>query len=808
MPGYSIGDEVLSGWKIVRFIDEGAFGKVFEVQKPSHSTLSCALKVISVPPSQSMVGEALSQGMDEASVADYFHGIVDDFLREVDLLAQLAHPGVVSYMDHEVVPHDDGMGWDVLLRMELLEPLSARLRKGPLAQPEVVRLGVELADALAFCHAQGVIHRDVKPSNVFVDRVGRYKLGDFGVARTTQNTLGAFSRKGTEDYMAPELYRGEQYGAAVDVYALGMVLYQLLNANRLPFLPPAPAPVSFHDRADARARRLSGEDLPALDGCDATLLSIVRAACAPEAADRPSAAELRDALQAYGNGGAVPSGEFAFQKATTVPSARESVTPDPIGREKTVGAWDLKAPRVVGNDVPVQSRQLAAGEETSAVSHPSGRGAQTVGAWDSLDAARGGAADDGAGADTSKPARTSSPRAGAKPASEPEPVVLPAEAEPTKPAAKPSSKSQPAQADSQAAQKQIQGVEAKKPRSLSLRNIVIAAVAVLVVVAVGVFALGAPSGSSESSAGGSSAATSGSSESAAVSNYGAVPGVASSVKAKAFEDYTWEELSLIAKEISAADQSGGWEAARAVAMDYNLCNSDGTLDGSQTREVELPNGKLAHVRIIGFAHDRIYDADDKEHTSDDLKAGITFMFTEAVDAMDMRMMGQEFYSDWWMCGVEEWLNESFYNKLPGELRAIMVSAEKTADYKDYDLAYGSQYLWVPSVVEVFGELGDLYPDLYDSDFLEAYRWEGNQYQLFEESGAEISDEIDGSVSIAMKHASSFIPDSPSWWLRTCYQNQPTFVVVHPDDSADDAANISWSKCLPNQANDIVPCFSI
>lgn len=334
MAAYEIGDEVLSGWRIVRPIGEGAFGRVFEVQKVGIGfTARSALKVVSVPKSGSMVDAMLAEGMDRGSVAGYFRGVVDDFAAEVALASSLNHPGVVAYQDHEIVEHADGVGWDVLLRMELLEPLTVRMAAGQLAEAEVARLGSELADALAYCHSRDVIHRDVKPSNVFADPSGRFKLGDFGVARTGGLTSGALSVKGTEDYMAPEMFRGEGHGPSVDVYSLGVMLYQLLNGNRLPFLPPVPAAVGYRDRELAKSRRLAGEPLPPLHGCDPALAAAVLSACAPNPEDRPTAAGLCDVL-----GG------------IELPEACESLVDGPAGPEAAATA--AAAPKGPGAECP------------------------------------------------------------------------------------------------------------------------------------------------------------------------------------------------------------------------------------------------------------------------------------------------------------------------------------------------------------------------------------------------------------------------------------------------------------------------
>ena len=314
MGEYAVGSEVLNGWKIVRFINEGGFGCVFEVEKAGHGiTAKSALKVISIPKSSSAVKTALSEGQDVASVAKYFNSIVDDFASEIELMSSLNHPGIVTYQDHDIIPHDDHIGWDVLLRMELLRPLTDRMVQGAMSTAEVVDLGIQMADVLAFCHAKNIVHRDVKPANIFIDASGRYKLGDFGVARTVENTVGSMSLKGTEDYMAPEVLKTRKYGPSVDVYALGIVLYQLLNGNRLPFLPLAPAPVGYQDREQAKARRLSGEPLPPLSNCDVQLFRIVSLASAANPLQRLTAAQLRDMLKQWKSspmGKSAQSGSF------------------------------------------------------------------------------------------------------------------------------------------------------------------------------------------------------------------------------------------------------------------------------------------------------------------------------------------------------------------------------------------------------------------------------------------------------------------------------------------------------------------
>ena len=297
---YSVGDEVLGGWRIERLIGEGAFGAVYEVEKPAGAGVTrSALKVISISPSRADLATKRSEGMNDAAIEQYYLDAADDLMNEVSTLAELAHPNVVYYQDHEMIRHTSDLGYDVLIRMELLECLGERLQTGSLPTSEIVRIGTDIAEALAFCHERGIVHRDVKPQNVFIDASGHYKLGDFGISRTVADMPTTLSQKGTLNYMAPELAQGRHADKSVDVYSLGIMLYQLLNNNRLPFCPNPPAPVTKRDEDKAKNRRLSGEDLPEIADCDPALLKLVMRATSYAPTMRPSATELRDGLKQF-----------------------------------------------------------------------------------------------------------------------------------------------------------------------------------------------------------------------------------------------------------------------------------------------------------------------------------------------------------------------------------------------------------------------------------------------------------------------------------------------------------------------------
>jgi serine/threonine protein kinase/tetratricopeptide (TPR) repeat protein len=157
------------------------------------------------------------------------------FRREVQVLSRLRHPGIVSYLA------DGRTSEELYLAMEWLEgeDLGARLDREGLSVEDALRVGIQLASALAAAHAQGIVHRDLKPSNVFLadGRLDRVKLLDYGIARQAgiSSLTDVGMVVGTPAYMSPEQARGERaVDARADIYALGAVLFRCL-AGRPPF---------------------------------------------------------------------------------------------------------------------------------------------------------------------------------------------------------------------------------------------------------------------------------------------------------------------------------------------------------------------------------------------------------------------------------------------------------------------------------------------------------------------------------------------------------------------------------------------
>ena len=267
-------------WETVRLIGKGSFGAVYEIQRELFGeTEKAALKVITIPQSDSDIEEMYSDGYDEASITSTFQNHLKSIISEYTLMRKLnGSANVVNCDDVRYVQHDDGIGWDIYIKMELLTPLNKVLPEN-IPEEQVLAVGRDICRALVLCKEYNIIHRDIKPQNIFVSDHKDYKLGDFGIAKTVEKTSGG-TKIGTYKYMAPEVYHDEPYGASADIYSLGLVLYWMLNERRMPFLPLPPEKLSASAEESARRRRLSGEPLPAPAHGSEELKRIVLKACA------------------------------------------------------------------------------------------------------------------------------------------------------------------------------------------------------------------------------------------------------------------------------------------------------------------------------------------------------------------------------------------------------------------------------------------------------------------------------------------------------------------------------------------------
>ncbi len=280
-------------------LGRGSYGTVYKAIRRDHNVESyAAIKVISIPLASSEIDSLRSEGFDLNATRTYLQEIVNDFVSEIQLMESLKGvQNIVSVEDYKVVEKTDRLGWDIYIRMELLTPFNTYINNRKMTEKEVLRLGCDICTALEICSKRNIIHRDIKPENIFINDFGHFKLGDFGIARKMENMTGGLSQKGTVNYMAPEVANSSEYDVRADIYSLGIVLYRLLNGNRLPFLENEQQLMNPNERKHAADRRLRGEKLPR--PCDASeaVADVLLCACAYEPNKRfSSAAAMKKAL--------------------------------------------------------------------------------------------------------------------------------------------------------------------------------------------------------------------------------------------------------------------------------------------------------------------------------------------------------------------------------------------------------------------------------------------------------------------------------------------------------------------------------
>ena len=292
-------------WYEVRRIGNGSYGSVYEIEREDRfgHKESAALKVISIPKEENELEYLMDSGYDEGSLTVEYEQRLERIVNEYVLMAQLkGHPNILSVDDRKAVQQENGIGWDVYIRMELLTPLVKAIRNKTIEENEIKKIGISICRALMSCHEINIIHRDVKPANIFVSKFGEYKLGDFGVAKVMSHTTSA-TMTGTPDYMAPEVYKNEKYGREADIYSLGLVLYWLLNNRRMPFEPSkSPKPPTMMEREEAYKKRMAGTDelpLPANGSPDLKKIVIKALSYKPEDRYR-SAEEMLNDLEKVG----------------------------------------------------------------------------------------------------------------------------------------------------------------------------------------------------------------------------------------------------------------------------------------------------------------------------------------------------------------------------------------------------------------------------------------------------------------------------------------------------------------------------
>ncbi|MBP6835638.1 MAG: protein kinase [Deltaproteobacteria bacterium] len=337
-PDPMVGRTLASRYKILRRVGAGGMGQVYRAR---HVILrhDVALKLLSSELTRDPV-------------------MRERFVREAQATNLLKHPNIVDIWD---VAEE---GNRVFLVMEFLEgeSLAQRMQSGPMGVREAVEIAIPVCHALGRAHSLGVVHRDVKPENVFLVRdpsgALRVKVLDFGIVHMRGEVRLTMPDEvfGTPEYLASELARGEQCGPASDLYALGVMLYEMVT-GALPFNGTVQQLIDHHARSAPPAIRARMPSAP--EALDALVLSLMQ----KQPVERPrSAAEVLDAL----------AGILEQESTAMAPGGRPSEnTPERDGAgETTWMALKKSAPSSVS--IPTLRQRVATFQAAAEAAFPRG----------------------------------------------------------------------------------------------------------------------------------------------------------------------------------------------------------------------------------------------------------------------------------------------------------------------------------------------------------------------------------------------------------------------------------------------------
>ena len=266
----------------------------------SHDGISCCpairentgekyiVKIISVPANQKQLDALLITGAypDVASATDYFKDVAEEISKEASLLKQLAKlEGFLGYEDWQIVPMEGSrLGYQIYLISPYKRSLEKHLSRNTMTRLGAVNLGLDLCAALSICRRAGFIHMDLTPSNIFLTGKQEFRIGDLGFVKQNALKYTSLPAKYRSAYTPPELLDVlATLNPTTDIYAVGMILYQIYNNGMLPFDDFAPS-----------------TELPAPLYADYELAEIILKACDPNPRNRyQTPIEMGQALVGY-----------------------------------------------------------------------------------------------------------------------------------------------------------------------------------------------------------------------------------------------------------------------------------------------------------------------------------------------------------------------------------------------------------------------------------------------------------------------------------------------------------------------------
>lgn len=246
------------------------------------------VKIISSPASQTQLDALLLSGAyssKEAALA-YYKTITDGIEEEISVLQKLSKlEGFLPFDDYQIVPMEEQSGYDVYLLSRYRNTLEQALRHSSMTQLDAVNLALDLCSALSVCRRSGYLYIDLKPENIYLANEKSYRIGDIGFVKLSSLKYASLPERYHSAYTAPEISDAfSSLNTTIDIYALGLILYQVFNAGTLPF----------------HTESAPGEDFAPPAFADYEMAEIILKACAANPEDRyQDPVEMGQALVSY-----------------------------------------------------------------------------------------------------------------------------------------------------------------------------------------------------------------------------------------------------------------------------------------------------------------------------------------------------------------------------------------------------------------------------------------------------------------------------------------------------------------------------
>lgn len=316
-------NKIILDWKIIEKIGESSFADVYKAEKNDGSV--CAIKHFSLPKNEKEIDNLLKNGVirKREDVNIYYSNIINNIKKEIDILKKFDNSlNILDYYDSYEETKKEGFGFDFYIMMEYATDITKYYYNRNIGIDDVIKLGIDICNALELCSLNGIIHNDIKPSNIFIDSSGNYKLGDFGIASNVGSN--EITKYGSLDYISPDIYNSDYSSYSTDLYSLGLVMYKLIDGN-LPF-------VSINtDEKKALDIRMSGKQIPAINNIDKDIMNILYKACSFNKNSRyRTANEMKKDLQKH------------IRNQDVIPMEKKVVSFSSALPEKTIGIYDEK----------------------------------------------------------------------------------------------------------------------------------------------------------------------------------------------------------------------------------------------------------------------------------------------------------------------------------------------------------------------------------------------------------------------------------------------------------------------------------